>query len=72
MIISFRDKRTQELFETGGVVGMPADIVRRASKKLDLIDGALSIDAFRKPRGNRFHALVGDRFGQYAIAVNDQ
>lgn len=72
MIKSFRDRRTQELFESGTAPGVPPDVMKRAAKKLELIDYAESIEAFRRPSGNRFHALKGDREGQYAIAVNDQ
>ena len=72
MIKTFRDKRTEELFDTGSAPGVPPDVQTRAVRKLDVIDSAVSIEHFCKPRGNRFHSLKGDRLGQYSIAVNDQ
>jgi proteic killer suppression protein len=72
MIKSFRDRRTAELFDRHDAPGVPPDVLTRAVKRLDLIDSAESIEDFRQSRGNRFHALKGDRLGQYSIAVNDQ
>lgn len=72
MIKSFRDRRTNELFDAGDHPGVPPDVRTRALKKLTVIDGAESIEDFHKPPGNRFHALKGDRLGQYSIAVNKQ
>lgn len=64
--------RTAELFGRHDAPGVPPDVLRRAVKRLDLIDSAESIGDVRQSRGNRFHALKGDRLGQYSIAVNDQ
>lgn len=43
-----------------------------AVRKLEYIDSATTIDDLKVPRGNRLHALAGDRKGFLAIAVNDQ
>ena len=51
---------------------LPPDIIRRARSKVESIDMAVRLDDLRQTRGNRLHALAGERFGQYAIAVNDQ
>ena len=72
MIRSFADKRTRELFETGTAKGFPPDVARRAARKLEYVDLATTLNDLRVPRGNRLHALKGDREGQHAIAVNDQ
>ncbi len=72
MIKSFRDKRTNELFEVGDARGVPPDVRARAVKKLEVIHSAESVKDFRKPPGTRFHSLKGDRLGQYSIAVNSQ
>ena len=72
MIKSFADKRTEMLFTHGSVGMLPPKIVKRALRKLDMIDDAYRIDDLRMPPGNKLHALVGDRQGQYAINVNDQ
>lgn len=72
VIKSFADKRTQELYTTGKAKRFPADIAKRAARKLEYVDLATSLDDLRVPRGNRLHALKGDRAGQYSIAINDQ
>jgi len=72
VIKTFADKRTRELFVTGRAARFPADVSRRAARKLEYIDLATSLDDLSVPPGNRLHALRGDRKGQHAIAVNDQ
>jgi proteic killer suppression protein len=72
VIRTFADRRTQELFATGSAKRLPAEVARRAARKLEYVDLATTLDDLRVPRGNRLHALKGDREGQHAIAVNDQ
>jgi len=72
MIKSFADRRTQELYVTGKTKQIPADIVKRARRKIEYVDLAMRIEDLRVPPGNRLHALAQDRKGQYSIAVNDQ
>ena len=72
MIKSFRDKRTVELFKFGSARGVPPDVARRALQKLSLIDRVRSLDVLRYPGGNRLHSLLGDRDGQWSVAVNRQ
>ena len=72
MIKSFADRRTLELFATGKAKRFPADISKRAARKLEYLDLATSLDDLKVPRGNRLHALERDRKGQYSISVNDQ
>ena len=72
MIKSFADRRTLELFATGKAKRFPADVSKRAARKLEYLDLATSLDDLKVPRGNRLHALERDRKGQYSISVNDQ
>lgn len=72
MIKSFADKDTESLFCDGHARRLPRDIWPRALRKLDMIDSAHAVDDLRVPPGNRLHRLLGDRFGQYAIAINGQ
>lgn len=72
MIKNSCDSRTQELFTDGEARGVPPDLSARAVKKLDLINRAASVDSLRVSRGNRLHALAGDRKGQYSVSVNRQ
>lgn len=66
------DRRTESLFVTGLASRVPADLARRALRKLEYVHVAARLDDLRVPPGNRLHALKGDRKGQHAIAVNDQ
>jgi proteic killer suppression protein len=72
VIKSFADRQTEELFRTGAARRVPADIARRALRKLESVHVATQVGDLRVPPGNRLHALKGDRAGQHAIAVNDQ
>jgi proteic killer suppression protein len=70
MIVSFKDKRTQE-FAEGNRVKAFAGFDRKAEMKLDQIDSATSLQDLDLP-GNRLEALKGGRKGQYSIRINDQ
>ena len=72
MIQTFADKRTKDLYETGKAKRFPADIAKRAARKLEYVDLASTLDDLRTPPGNRLHALEGDRKGQHSISINDQ
>ena len=72
MIQTFADKRTKELYETGKAKRFPADVAKRAARKLEYVDLASTLDDLRTPPGNRLHALEGDRKGQHSISINDQ
>ena len=72
MIKSVADNQTEELFRTGKAKKVPADLARRALRKLEAVHAALPVTDLRVPPGNRLHPLEGDRAGQHAIAVNDQ
>jgi len=72
VIKSFANRTTEELFRTGSARKVPADIARRALRKLEAVHAASQVTDLRVPPGNRLHALKGDRTGQHAIAVNDQ
>jgi proteic killer suppression protein len=72
MIKTFADRRTQELYTTGHAKRFPADIAKRAARKLEYLDLAVRLDDLKVPPGNRLHALGSKRKGQHAIAVNDQ
>jgi toxin HigB-1 len=70
MIVSFRDRRTQD-FAEGKRVKAFTGFARTAEMKLDQLDAATSLRDLDLP-GNRLEALRGDRKGQYSIRINDQ
>ena len=72
MIKTFADRHTQELYATGKSKRFPADIAKRAARKLEYVDLAIRLDDLRVPSGNRLHALEGNRQGQYSVSINDQ
>lgn len=72
MIKTFADRRTRDLFVTGVAKRFPPDVAKRATRKLEYVDLATSLDDLKVPPGNRLHAFKDDRKGQHAIAVNDQ
>ena len=72
MIQTFADHATEALFRTGKRKRVPADVARRALRKLEAIDVATQLTDLRVPPGNRLHALKNDRAGQHSISVNDQ
>ena len=63
---------SRELFERrrNGIV--PPNVVRRARRKLLLVDAAAEIAFLRAPPGNRLEKLKGNRTGQWSIRINDQ
>lgn len=71
MIRSFRDARTEALFNDRSVLTFRA-IERPARRKLLYLHRALRLDDLRVPPGNRLEALKGERKGQYSIRINDQ
>ena len=72
VIKTFADRSTEELFRTGTAKRVPADVARRALRKLEAVHVAARLADLRVLPGNRLHALKADRAGQHAIAVNDQ
>lgn len=71
MILSFRCKRTRELFHREGPSRFKA-IERPARRKLEMLQAALDLHDLLAPPGNRLEALSGNRAGQHSIRVNDQ
>lgn len=72
MIRSFADKETERLFSEGTSKKLPPEIVRRAVRKLDMLDAAMQVEDLRLPPSNKLHRLQGNRQGQYSLSVNDQ
>jgi proteic killer suppression protein len=69
MILRFRHKGLERLFTTGHASGVSAQHVRRIQVILGLLNVAREPSMMNAP-GLRFHALTGDRKGQYAVSVS--
>jgi len=72
MIKTFADRYTEELYVSGKSKRFPADILRRAVRRLEYIDLAARLADLAIPPSNRLHELEEDRTGFHAISVNDQ
>lgn len=73
MIKTFADSDTRLLFEDGESKKLPANLIRRALRKLEYIDNAEDILDLRLPPGNRLHAIKGQTGkGSFSISIKDQ
>jgi proteic killer suppression protein len=72
MIKTFSDKETQQLFIKGKSKRLPPDLIRRALRRLEYINLAITLDDLKVPPSNRLHALKGNREEQFSISINDQ
>lgn len=75
MIASFGDRATSDLFHgvsSAKVCRLPSQIIDSTLFKLDLLNGAVSLDDLRSPPGNRLEALKGDYAGFHSIRIDAQ
>ncbi len=76
MIVSFRDKGTEDVYNGEDTKTArrtcPREIWRVACRKLDMIESAPVLSDLRSPRNNRLEKLSGNRVGQHSIRINDQ
>ena len=71
MIKSFACRDTEKLFNDERV-GRFQSFEQQARKRLMVLHAAPSLEALMLNPGNIFHALKGDRKGQYAISINKE
>jgi proteic killer suppression protein len=75
VIVSFADAATEDLYHgrsTARVRRLPADVVSRAERKLDVLNAAHVLDDLASPPGNRLEALKGEWEGHHSVRINDQ
>lgn len=72
MIISFKDKKAEAVFDGVCPKGFPNTLARVARRKLRMLNAAKILEDLRIPLGNRLEALSGNRKGQYSIRINEQ
>lgn len=75
VIVSFGHKATADVFHGIGsrdARRLPAEVVRVAVRKLDMLSAAHSFLDLRSPPGNRLEALRGGLAGLPGIRINDQ
>lgn len=71
MILSFKCKHTEALFENKSVVKF-RNFERIALRKLKMLDAAYNLLDLKVPPGNRLEKLNGNREEQYSIRINQQ
>lgn len=71
MILSFKGKRTEQIWE-GRAPRMDSALQRKAQLKLRYIDVAVDVNDLRTPPGNRLEKLGGNRKETYSNRVNQQ
>lgn len=69
MIKSFCCRDTEKLFNDIRVKRFRS-FEKQARKRLMVLHAAPSLESLMLNPGNRFHALGGDRKGEYAISIN--
>jgi proteic killer suppression protein len=76
MILSFKNQGTRDIFDSKNTKEArktcPASLNRVATRKLDQINAAISLQDLRSPPNNRLETLLGDRAGQHSIRINAQ
>ena len=76
MIKSFRDRGTEDIFDRKNTRearhACPKQIWRVAQRKLDQLNGVVSLESLKIPPGNFLESLKGDRKGQHSIRINNQ
>jgi len=72
MIRSFANRQTWDLYIGKRPGRFPAEIIKRALRKLDSLNYAVRLNDLAVPPGNRLHTLSGNRAGQYSISINNQ
>ena len=76
MIKSFRDKGTEDIYDRKNTKDArhvcPQQIWRVAQRKLDQLNGVVSLASLKIPPSNLLESLKDDRAGQHSIRINGQ
>lgn len=72
MIRSWKDKRTEAVFQGECPKGFPSQILKVARRKLRMLNAAVVLSDLLIPPGNMLEALKADRIGQHSIRINQQ
>jgi len=72
MIKTFADKETENFWLKGRSKKIPVNIQKRAYRKLQILDAAMSLEDLRAPPSNHLEKLQGKRKEFYSIRINKQ
>lgn len=72
MIITFRNKTTKQIFDGEKVKRLDSNLIKKARRRLELLNAAKKIEDLYFPPSNKFHMLKGFKPDRFAISVNKQ
>jgi len=72
MIISFKDKETEKIWNGTVSLKLPFEIQQTARRKLRMLNNSQNINDLLIPPANRLEKLKGDLKDKYSIRINDQ
>lgn len=72
MIINFKSKEAEKIFNGEHSKKVPQDIQRRAQIKLTLLNAASCLEVMKVPPSNHLEKLQGDRSEEWSIRINNQ
>jgi len=72
MLISFKDNKTEKIYSGERVKGISIDLIKKARRRLAMLNQAIQLEDLYFPPSNRFHALSGYAPTRYAIFVDKQ
>ena len=72
MIISFKDKEAERIWNEEFSRKYPHEIQRVALRKLIMLHKSINLLDLRIPPSNHLEKFKGNREGQYSIRINDQ
>ena len=72
MIVSFKDKEVQKIWNGVVSLKLPFEIQQTARRKLRMINNSQNINDLRIPPANRLEKLQGDLKDKYSIRINDR
>ena len=72
MIKSFKDKTTENIFNSKRVKGVSIQLAKKAKRRLEFLHSAVDLEDMYFPPSNRFHALEGFTPTRYAIWVDQR
>jgi proteic killer suppression protein len=72
MILSFRCRETECLWNGRTSRSIPPTIQKAALRKLQMLDAAGALDDLRVPPNNNLEALKGDLKGKHSVRINQR
>ncbi len=72
MVISFKSKETEKVWEGEFSKKLPTNIQKIARRKLRMLNNSNTLNDLKIPPANMLESLKGARKGQFSIRINNQ